>query len=242
MFSQSWIHHRTISVGPNFWGPSSSAAKLFHQKSSTIEHLGILSYNEALGMIDELDKKILNMLIANGRQSSREITKKLAEAGFKISERGLGKRIARLERENIITGYTAIVDMKRVNMAIPRLVTVKLSSPKDFVQRLSDMKNYLAEAPFCDFSARSNGSFDWIELKFFNNIEQANAEADLYRTWFGDIIEDYQSYDLDVYKFGWQLFEEKDFHTFMQYMQKKSDQKPTIKKTSRYLEPQLSVK
>ena len=46
-------------------------------------------------MIDELDKKILNMLIANGRQSSREITKKLAEAGFKISERGLGKRIAR---------------------------------------------------------------------------------------------------------------------------------------------------
>jgi len=193
-------------------------------------------------MIDELDKKILNMLIANGRQSSREITKKLSEEGIKISERGLGKRIARLERDKIITGYTAIVDMKRVSMAIPRLVTVKLSSPKDFVQRLSDMKNYLAEAPFCDFSARSNGSFDWIELKFFNNLEQANAEADLYRTWFGDIIEDYQSYDLDVYKFGWQLFEEKDFHTFMQYMQKKSEQKPTIKKTTRYLEPQLSVK
>ena len=193
-------------------------------------------------MIDELDKKILNMLITNGRKSSREITKKLSEEGFKISERGLGKRIARLERDKIITGYTAIVDMKRVNMGIPRLVTVKLSSPKDFVQRLSDMKSYLAEAPFCDFSARSNGIFDWIELKFFNNIEQANAEADLYRTWFGDIIEDYQSYDLDVYKFGWQLFEEKDFHTFMQYMQKKSEQKPTLKKTSHYLEQQLSVK
>ena len=140
-------------------------------------------------MIDELDKKILNMLIANGRQSSREITKKLSEEGIKISERGLGKRMARLERNKIITGYTAIVDMKRVNMGIPRLVTVKLSSPKDFVQRLSDMKEYLADAPFCDFSARSNGRFDWIELKFFNNLEQANAEADLYRTWFGDIIE-----------------------------------------------------
>ena len=84
-------------------------------------------------MIDDLDKKILNMLIANGRQSSREITKKLGEEGFKISERGLGKRIAKLERDKIITGYTAIVDMKRVNMGIPRLVTVKLSSPKDFV-------------------------------------------------------------------------------------------------------------
>ena len=192
-------------------------------------------------MIDDLDKKILNMLIANGRQSSREITKKLGEEGFKISERGLGKRIAKLERDKIITGYTAIVDMKRVNMGIPRLVTVKLSSPKDFVQRLGDMKEYLANAPFCDFSARSNGSFDWIELKFFNNVEQANAEADLYRTWFGDIIEDYQSYDLDVYKFGWQLFEEKDFHAFMQLMHKKSESKPSMKKGSEYLKYEISA-
>jgi DNA-binding Lrp family transcriptional regulator len=190
-------------------------------------------------MIDDLDKKILNLLIANGRQSSREITKKLSQEGIKISERGLGKRIARLEKNNIITGYTAIVDMKKVNMGIPRLVTVKLSSPVDFVQRLADMKDYLASAPFCDFSARSNGNFDWIELKFFNNIEQANAEADLYRTWFGDIIEDYQSYDLDVYKFGWQLFEEKDFDSFIEFMKKKSDHKLLAKKESPYLKYQL---
>lgn len=192
-------------------------------------------------MIDDLDKKILNMLIANGRQSSREITKKLSLEGIKISERGLGKRIARLERNKIITGYTAVVDMKKVSMGVPRLVTVKLSSPVDFVQRLSDMKEYLASAPFCDFSARSNGSFDWIELKFFNNIEQANKEADLYRTWFGDIIEDYQSYDLDVYKFGWQLFDEKTFDSFMKYMQKKSEQQLVTKKDSKYLAPQISA-
>ncbi|KAG0512053.1 MAG: AsnC family protein [Nitrosopumilaceae archaeon] len=192
-------------------------------------------------MIDELDRKILNLLISNGRQSSRTITKKLADEGIKISERGLGKRIARLEREKIIIGYTAIVDMKKVNMAIPRLVTVKLSSPKNYVQRLEDMKEYLKDAPFCDFSARSNGSFDWIELKFFNSIEQANMEADLYRTWFGDIIEDYQSYDLDVYKFGWQLFEEKDFHMFIQQMQKKIEAKPLElnKKKSNYFKYQL---
>ena len=176
-------------------------------------------------MLDDLDKKILNMLISNGRQSTRAITKKLAEEGIKISERGLGKRIARLEREKVILGYTAIIDMKKVNMGYPRLVTVKLSSPKNFVQRLGEMREYLTNAPFCDFSARSNGSIDWIELKFFNTKEQANMEADLYRTWFGDIIEDYQSYDLDVYKFGWQLFEEKDFHAFMQQMEKKVEEK-----------------
>ena len=195
-------------------------------------------------MFDELDKKILNMLIANGRQSTRAITKKLAEEGIRISERGLGKRIARLEREKVILGYTAIIDMKKVNMGIPRLVTVKLSSPKNYVQRISDMNEYLSNAPFCDFSARSNGNYDWIELKFFNTLEQANMEADLYRTWFGDIIEDYQSYDLDVYKFGWQLFEEKDFHAFMQQMEKKVEEKPIVssnKKQSNYLKYQISA-
>ena len=193
-------------------------------------------------MFDELDKKILNMLISNGRQSTRAITKKLAEEGIKISERGLGKRIARLEREKVILGYTAIIDMKKVNMGYPRLVTVKLSSPKNYVQRLGEMREYLSDAPFCDFSARSNGSIDWIELKFFNTKEQANMEADLYRTWFGDIIEDYQSYDLDVYKFGWQLFEQKDFHSFIHRMQKKVEEKPIIssnKKNSNYFKYQL---
>ena len=192
-------------------------------------------------MFDDLDKKILNLLISNGRQSSRAITKKLAEEGIRISERGLGKRIARLERDKVILGYTAIIDMKKVNMGVPRLITVKLSSPKNYVQRLSDMKEYLTNAPFCDFSARSNGSFDWIELKFFNSVEQANMEADLYRTWFGDIIEDYQSYDLDVYKFGWQLFEEKDFHAFLQYMQKKDEKitTSTHNKNSEYFKYQL---
>ena len=194
-------------------------------------------------MVDELDKKILNLLIANGRQSTRKMTKELAEEGVRISERGLGKRIAKLERDGIITGYTAIVDMKKVNMGVPRLVTVKLSSPKNYVQRLEDMREYLKDAPFCDFSARSNGSFDWIELKFFNNAEQANMEADLYRTWFGDIIEDYQSYDLDVYKFGWQLFEEKDFAAFIQQMQKKVHEKPLApsNKRTNYYRYQLSA-
>ncbi|MFQ6025712.1 MAG: hypothetical protein ACE5JT_04270, partial [Nitrosopumilaceae archaeon] len=139
----------------------------------------------------------------------------------------------------VILGYTAILDMKKVNMGVPRLVTVKLSSPKNFVQRLSDMKKYLTDAPFCDFSARSNGNFDWIELKFFNNVDQANIEADLYRTWFGDIIENYQSYDLDVYKFGWQLFEEKDFDRFIKMMNKKAETETLHEK--KFLIPQLSA-
>ena len=177
-------------------------------------------------MIDTIDREILNILILNGRESARKIVKKLQDKEIKISERGVGKRIAKLERNKIVLGYTAILDMQKVNMSVPRLITVKLSSPKNFVQRLEDMKKYLSQAPFCDFSARSNGNIDWIELKIFNNTDQANREADLYRTWFGDIIEDYRSYDLDVYKFGWQLFDELDFDGFIKQMHEKEGTKP----------------
>lgn len=179
-------------------------------------------------MIDELDRKILNMLIADCRQPNRVMVNTLADEGHRISQRGLGKRISRLKKKGIITGFTTMVDMKKVDMGVPRLVTIKLSSPKNFVERLNDMKKYLKDAPFCDFSARSDGGVDWIELKIFNTPEQANTEADLYRTWFGDIIEDYRSYDLEISKFGWQLFQENDFDFFMNSMQKKLEEKPVI--------------
>jgi len=172
-------------------------------------------------IIDEIDRQIINLLIANARDSTRTIVKKLADMGTNMSERGIGKRIARLERLEIIHGYTTMVDLNQVNMPILRLVTVKFTSPKDFVARLEDMKGYLTNAPYCDFSARTNGNIDWIELKFFNNHKQAQQEEDLYRAWFGDIIEDYRSYDLDIHKMGWQIFDEDDFNQFIQNTCKK---------------------
>ncbi len=211
----------------------------FNKFSSLFEHLSISSNclnlivqimtmtqpvpmkNKKEVVIDSIDRQILNLLIANARDSTRTIVKKLAGLGINMSERGVGKRIARLEKLNVIHGYTAMVDLNLVNMPILRLVTVKFTSPKDFVSRVEAMKEYLTNAPYCDFSARTNGNIDWIELKFFNNHQQAQQEEDLYRAWFGDIIEDYRSYDLDIHKMGWQLFDEFDFDRFIQNTCKK---------------------
>ena len=182
--------------------------------------------------IDTIDRQILNLLIANARDSTRTIVKKLEGLGTEMSERGVGKRIERLEKLGIIHGYTTLVDLNLVNMPILRLITVKFTSPKDFVSRLEQMKKYLSDAPYCDFSARTNGNIDWIELKFFNNHEQAQQEEDLYRTWFGDIMEDYRSFDLDIHKMGWQLFDENDFNRFIQSTCKKegTETSPNISK------------
>jgi DNA-binding Lrp family transcriptional regulator len=176
--------------------------------------------------MDEIDRQILNLLITNGRISARNIVKNLEDRGIKMSERGIGKRIAKLEKDKVILGYTTIVDPKTVNMTVSRLVTVKFTSPHDFLARVEEMKKYLSDAPYCDFSARANGDIDWIELKFFNNPEQARKEEDLYRAWFGDIIENYKSYDLDIQKWGWQIFDEGTFDRFIQQMLKKDGRMP----------------
>src|SRR5713226_3274081 len=187
----------------------------------------------AIDSMYELDRVFLIFLIENGRISSRNIAKRLEEKEIKISERGVGKRMAKLEHEKVILGYTTMVDLQKVNMATTRLVTVKFTSPKDFLQRMEDMKKYLTESPFCDFSARTNGDIDWVEIKFFNNHEQAKKEEDLYRSWFGDIIEDYKSYDLDIQKWGWQIFDEANFDRFIQQM---------LKNERRVLAPSQSVR
>ena len=97
--------------------------------------------------IDVTDRQILNLLIANARDSTRTIVKKLAGLGIEMSERGVGKRIAKLEKLGIIRGYTTMVDLNQVNMPILRLITVKFTSPKDFLSRREERKQYLSEAP-----------------------------------------------------------------------------------------------
>ena len=61
--------------------------------------------NQKQGTIDVIDRQILNLLIANARDSTRTIAKKLSDIGIDMSERGIGKRITRLEKLKIICIY-----------------------------------------------------------------------------------------------------------------------------------------
>lgn len=81
-------------------------------------------------IIDEIDKQILNLLIANARDSTRTIVQKLADIGTKMSERGIGKRIAKLEKLGVIHGYTTMVDLNQVNMPIFALSRLNLPLQK----------------------------------------------------------------------------------------------------------------
>ena len=59
--------------------------------------------------LDELDRKILSLLLENARMSLVEIGERVA-----LSAPAVKRRIERLEREGTIRGYSALVDQQAV--------------------------------------------------------------------------------------------------------------------------------
>ena len=85
--------------------------------------------------MDAIDKKILELLQANGRMTVKEITQTISLTAPAVSE-----RIKRLEKENIIEGYTAIVSPKKMGRDIHAIINVSVQ-PQDTEKLLNLVNN-----------------------------------------------------------------------------------------------------
>ncbi len=63
--------------------------------------------------LDDLDWRILTALQENGRLSNVEVAKLVG-----LSHSSCSRRIARLEREGIITGYRALTDRRKLGLSV----------------------------------------------------------------------------------------------------------------------------
>ena len=85
--------------------------------------------------MDEIDDRILGILATNGRASFATIG---AEVG--LSPHGTADRIRRLERDRVITGYTARIDQAGVGRSLDAFIDVRLlpaTDPEEFESRVS---------------------------------------------------------------------------------------------------------
>ena len=146
-------------------------------------------------MLDNIDELILSTLTKNSKQDSREIWDFLRGNGYNLSEGEIESRIARLEEDGIITGYTISVDTTKIRRRIVRLVLVTFRTSQHLPKRLEGLKKYLTDAPFVLFTGRTRGGYDWICVQAFPSEEMADEESDIYRNLFGDIIQSYEAYD-----------------------------------------------
>lgn len=170
-------------------------------------------------MIDSIDELILSTLSRNSRQDTKEIWDFLRGFGHGLTEDEIESRIARLEEEGVITGYTISVNTSKIRRRVIRVVLVTFRTSQHLPRRLEGLKKYLADAPFVLFSGRTRGGYDWICVQAFPSQEMADEESDIYRNLFGDIIQSYEVYDFVPMKdpsFHSLAYTSKDYKKFLE--------------------------
>ena len=79
-----------------------------------------------LTMIDDIDRKLLTLLQANGRLSNSALAE---EVGLTISS--VHERVKKLERKGVITGYVATVDAEKLGKPLMAFVRLTVETTEE---------------------------------------------------------------------------------------------------------------
>ena len=105
--------------------------------------------------ITPADEQLLSLLREDARASTADIARKLG-----LSRTTVQNRIARLEEQGVIRGYTVLVDREKVGLHISSVTEVNLDRHSEQqVQRFEEM---VAASPYIVRCVSATGSADYI--------------------------------------------------------------------------------
>lgn len=115
--------------------------------------------------IDEVDKKILNVLLKNPKLSVRDIAKLVGVSSVTVL-----KRIKHLEKEGVIKSYTAYLDYSKTGYDLEVIIKIRVSKGKLFEveEKIAVHKNIFAVYDI-------TGDFDVIVIARFKNRKSLDA-------------------------------------------------------------------
>ena len=117
--------------------------------------------------IDKMDRQLINLLQADSKQTTKELSLKLG-----LSVTAVYERIKKLERAQIIDRYVALVNGKKVGMGFVVLCHIKLTQhSRDFLTRFESEVTKLDEVLEC---FHVSGDYDYI-------LKVVVADMDEYR-------------------------------------------------------------
>jgi len=149
---------------------------------------------------DEIDKIILAQLGKNARLSSQELQKILENLGHTITDRGVRHRLHKLEKNNVILGYSAILNPNLISEKINRTILMKFKFGRSSQEKIKLLTDYVNQSTFCTYSNRLSGDYDWICNFIFDSIEQYELETNNFLNRFSSLIADYRSYESKMIK------------------------------------------
>ena len=151
-------------------------------------------------MVDAIDRIILAELGKNARKSSQDISKILQAMNYTITDRAVRQRLQRLEKKNVVLGYSAILNPELMSEKINRTIFLKFKFTKQTPEIISRLSEYVNESQFCTYSSRLSGDFDWICHFIFDSVEQYDLETNNFLNKFSELISDFRSYESNLIK------------------------------------------
>lgn len=116
-------------------------------------------------VLDSIDRKLLNLL----QEDSKQTTKELANS-LNLSVTAVYERIRKLEKSKIIKKYVALVDYEKVNRDFIVLCHVKLSQhKKEYLMQFEKEVMQLTEVMDC---FHVSGDYDYILKIAVANIKE----------------------------------------------------------------------
>jgi DNA-binding Lrp family transcriptional regulator len=107
-----------------------------------------------MAVLDETDRRIVDALRADGRLSMRALAERLH-----VSRAGVYSRVERLERDGVITGYTATVDPERYGRPLSAYVNLKVTQ-----QSWKTLRGRVMAIADVEHAALVSGDYDIVLL------------------------------------------------------------------------------
>ncbi|MBN9584616.1 MAG: ArsR family transcriptional regulator [Afipia sp. 62-7] len=123
---------------------------------------------------DKTDRKILNILQADGRIANVEMAERIG-----LSPTSIGERLKRLQRDGFIEGYGARLNPHKLGLGLLVFVEVLLDkTTPDVFARFASAVKLAPEVLECHMVA---GGFDYL-------VKARVADMTAYRRFLGDIL------------------------------------------------------
>jgi DNA-binding Lrp family transcriptional regulator len=107
--------------------------------------------------LEELDRKILNVLNRNARMSFRLIAKEL-----RISPTTLYSKVKKLERSGVLKGYIPLIDKESVGYDLMAIISLRVRQEKDI-----EVQKAIAKFPQVGAVYEVTGDWDLILVCYF---------------------------------------------------------------------------
>ena len=116
-------------------------------------------------LLDEIDRRLLEELVADGRLSMAELGRRV-----NLSSPAVAERVQRLERSGVITGYKAVIDPKAIGYPLAAVVRVRPASRQ--LHRIPEVARETPEVVECYRITGEDCFFIKLHLRSIDDLEE----------------------------------------------------------------------